>query len=260
MDFGFKRIVVLALLVSGLIVSEKACFANDTEIFAETDYEALGIDLDQEVVIDPATLPNITEARPILVSEDPRPKVGQGSFQIVGKGIRDRRTGDSIVILCVGEMDAVKNVRKCDQIRHAYFKADLSDAYFFGKTYQVTNGVEPSGQQIRTTLREIKKAFRKEKKKTLPAKYNLLFRATFWTTVGVMVLIPGAGYVAGAVGMTLMGLQAPAVLFNPAIMTGAGNTTEIMMDQKGWNWAEHSRVMKHSRFRFYQKLAESSAA
>lgn len=102
------------------------------------------------------TLPTEEETQelaPQVFQDEPELKIDSTRIRIIGRGIQNRQTGDSIALGCVDD--------DCSQIRSVYFNGATREATFYGKSFFVPKkGASASRKEIKVTVKQINKAYR----------------------------------------------------------------------------------------------------
>lgn len=187
-------------------------------------------------------------------------------YKVVGRGIQNPETGDSIALVCVG--DPTTEGPACDRIQHYFFSGKTFEATPMGNVYTLNfeNG-EKAGKVIKSKLRQISKDYRrfhhndpKVKKRRLYIGIgmalfavllpytHILYHASNELALGVIFGITFAGmHVSDRGGRSLTGSEGTSVPF----------VTQTFADDRGWNWASSPQTIKAKKFDFYLKFLKS---
>ena len=82
------------------------------------------------------------------------------SLKLVGSGIIDQSSKDSVGHSCVGDSTTHDSEKSCSELRYVFFPANHKQAYFFGSKIPVAAvGVEPTEKQLKWALKGLRKSF-----------------------------------------------------------------------------------------------------
>lgn len=191
----------------------------------------------------------LLQAIPSTASADP--------LRILGRGVQDRRTGESIALACVGP---IAN-RPCDQLQFVEFNSDRTFDYI-GYTYvsardQAIDPAALSGRitenvqdRLKEERRERRRANRKEWKGLVFMSGGMLGGIAIGTVLNSFfpVAIPTVAIILCASKQC-----DPAIFdFLPSLSGDVFSSEEgfriAVLDQKGWNWASSPKPISHKNF------------
>lgn len=201
MKFLLAGFLVVQLFVSNAYAEDPIDAVNDVA-------QELNLDLDEEFYFS-------TEPTNEPVSNPPIVKVESTSIKLLGKGVVNRETGESIGLACI--------VQNCSELRMFYVDSTHTSGYLVGSIIRVTeNQADPTRKQIKTTLRKLSQEFRGMKNKNVGLGTYLL------KVFGTFTAVSGVGIV---VGSTIGVVFLPAMLGTSylffATLSGAVSTKAI---------------------------------
>lgn len=182
-------------------------------------------------------------------------------LKIIGRGIQDRESGDSIALGCVDD--------SCTRLRNVYFNSKTYEATFFGRVFELqAASPQATRQELKRKVREINREYKKYKqdKTRSPAKSFLKWLgfcsafgggmylainylpAAFMTSFGLSVVTFGVVPFAGIILLT-------KAMYIPG---KSGMVSEVFADDKGWNWAENPKKVSPRVFRLYDGFAKAA--
>jgi len=188
-------------------------------------------------------------------------------FQMIGRGIMDRKNGLAILLICVGDKDPKTNIRSCNRLQHALiWPHGEGQSGLIGPVYQVTKNDLSSSPQDQT-MKKIMKDYRKSIRYDLAAPEMDADRRSPNDTRAFIEMI--IGIVGGATLSCLTVNPIPALIMIPLLSTDAftqfstrmfvgffRSQKVVQMDNRnGWNWSSHPRkVSDHSFYHYLEYL------
>jgi|GEM_PF-2369202 len=242
------KVLWLVLLLSA--VGFQNSHAEEGMVALDQSAQELNIDLDQPIDIEIAD-PTSIQA-PEVSSDDPIEVTG-GTVKMLGRGVLNRRTHETLALACVTE--------NCSTLRMLYIAANGEKAYLMGPQIVVSEGQQdPSKKQIRTTLRSITRNFREVRREKTPAGVTeLKIFGAFATTSGVAWVV-GSGVLFAASGGVLFIPAAMAAAYlmmrfvvDPVTFGGTSPVTATFNEHDGWNWSQRPKRVSEKTFRFLMK-------
>ncbi len=172
-------------------------------------------------------------------------------YQIVGSGMEDRKTGETLAIACLN--------KECNRLQHLYVNADTGELKFVGNVYQVVQEGTADAEQIKAELNHIHRLYRDQVREnrmfSMPGVYALGGATVFGGIVSSGAA--GIAFVTSPVGAIaffgLVGMNVFIAYSNRALNFNADHLSKIFLDQKGWNWAERPKLVSHHSFKRYLK-------
>ena len=178
------------------------------------------------------------------------------SYSILGKGIIDKTTGDSIALACI-EFDSSEN-NECKTLSFIYFDAKSFVAHEIGNRYSV------AGDDLSDAAKVAAKDLKKKIKIELKDEFQKNATAGIATAAGI-VLVGGAATVAlntclpvlAAMGLWfVMGnnnmdpsfLDPRVYIATTFLVVRDGALGNTVLDQDGWNWSVKPKKVSHHRF------------
>ncbi len=186
---------------------------------------------------------------------------------LIGSGIKNRQTEDSVALVCVD--------LSCREIQHVYFQSQSFTAYYFGVRYVVPND-DVSKTDFKKVVKRINLSFRKMKRHQHEFRNKIivagaLFTLPLWALALPAMALPASTFAAlyGGTGIapgTLMllglygiGLGVGSQIENGSVMSlKSGKVFRVILDQNGWNWSVDPKATRAKIFNEYVKLTSTS--
>lgn len=176
-------------------------------------------------------------------------KVEAGSIKLLGRGIENKDTHETISLACVDE--------NCLSIRLVYFPAGGREAWFVGKTY-TTEGEYQTEAQLEARIKTFSKQFRQFKRQDKRTNHYGRMQGEMWgvtgATVGLfyaattsLVFLPVAAAVFVGGGAIII-LQPGIFKFDPISVTFNDNT--------GWNWSSDPKRVSDEKFKLMLRFSD----
>lgn len=179
----------------------------------------------------------------------------QDTYSILGKGIQDRKTGDTIALTCV-EKEAES--QECSAISFVRFSATTNETTEIGQRFKIQN--DDLDAASRTAAKDLKKKIKKSYKAHFKPNtavglisYVGLFAGGLGLTVAFNTFIPGLAVTGLWVYMYYKDLDPsfmdPRGYIVTAFLTVKNNQLgQAVRDQNGWNWSVAPKQVFHKRF------------
>lgn len=219
----------------------------------------LGVTADDLVTLQTPGPQELAEAPAEAFQLLPDSPVRSESVRIVGRGIQNKETGDSLALGCVDQ--------DCSQLRLVRFEAATRQAVFTGQLFFVPkSGGVASQKEIKTKIRAINKAYRTFKRNkpeiqrkrilhvTLPAMCVFLF-----CTIAAAAITKGA-IITGTFGLATVGafgvfsVAMFIVMSRKPLLGTSGVVSKVFADQKGWNWESRPKRVSAQTFNLFQEF------
>ena len=260
--------------------TQRAVWAQSEALISEEGFSAEELDREVTTVeLDPAFLeakleekmnPHLFVQYKNTTPADQLQKVEQAHLKMIGRGVMNRKTKDSISMACVGKpinQDSLEN--NCDVLRNVFFVRNSTDAYFFGAPLIIASAGEiPTTKQIKTSVRKLMQSYRSYKKSVTKAAFKSMWvgGSMIWGA-GIGILI--YGLVAATVTMPIMlGIVAVGVLgcafaimafYRSVVVSRVGKVFNATVDQQGWNWSIIPRKIQPHQFNIYFNFLDSGS-
>lgn len=174
------------------------------------------------------------------------------SFQLVGRGVMDRKTQEVIAVACVDERAATEgfDIGECKKIQHLYIDAHGAGS-LIGSVYSLGE------EGLKAKLKEIHRGFLMAKQeKARVSKYGV-------SMLGVGTVYFGSAILFDAI-MLPFWLSPPGIVLLLAV-TGVEyyfanydgfkfkgkHESKVYLDQDQWNWSVSPKKTMHHKFRQY---------
>ncbi len=208
--------------------------------------------------------------------------VTETNLTLIGKGIIDPKTHDSIAIACVGELDPNTNERFCDQLQNIYYKSQTNQAYYLGEVFYVKHGAfyqkdywkaygvsvheagsNPEPKEMKSALKKINRGFKKYRHQANKNRHFIPLFAIGISLAPIEFYLAPASWMMAAAGASPMLIPvytaslltwciAASLIENGAIISAnSGKVSHAFADQTGWNWAINAKPVSHRNFRLY---------
>jgi|GEM_PF-2446495 len=216
----------------------------------------VGIDLDQPITVSVSNTdaPTQTDENRWGWATDEDLKYG---IKMIGHPIQDKRTDEILLVACIGRRIQGTQERYCDFLQHVYFANPGATPHLVGPVFEVqTDQLEPSRNEIKTTLREIAKAYHESKWDEQNGPLRLFIGVGASMGVGTLIgmtvaLLPGVLIALVPYG-AVWGWAALHQSVSPFSSLYKHSTiTRLLQDQNGWNWSSSVKRIKHKNFQFY---------
>ena len=190
----------------------------------------------------------------------------ENGLKIIGKGVMDSKTGDSLAIACVGKEVEGTQEKSCNQVQHVFFNATTKQIEYVGQILTVSHGESVTDEQVKDTLKQLHRDYLQMKRQRAALKKS-----------GVIAL-GGAGVFFGAAGLggvgavaflgsftgagILIGFGAGIFVFvesQRAVNFQASQTSQVFVDHQGWSWSQKPRKASHRNFRRYLEFLKAGA-
>lgn len=180
-------------------------------------------------------------------------------YLVIGRGIADRKTGDSIALACT-ENGSGGGLAQCREVRHLFVDGKTREARFIGPAYPLNAVTTDQDAEIKTLLKNIHQEFKKQKKKGAPIDKGGLIAlggasglcASFYI-IGIPAMTAA---LSGPIGVTVMvgaGFFLAWSRSDQGIRYQAGHVSSVYLDRNGWNWSDEPERKGHRKFnRYYE--------
>ena len=255
-----KTAAIFFLALSFFGISHPAHADSGSDEAVLNDFaQDVGVDLDQPITVSIANAdaPSQTLENRWGWATDEDLKDG---IKMIGHPIEDKRTHEILLMACIGGRVHGTQERNCDELQHVYFSGPLATPHLVGSIYDVeTLHLEPSRAEIKTTLRQIARAYHETKWDEQNGPLRLFIGVGASMGVGTLIgttiaVLPGAIVAIAPV----LGLWGWANAHRSASPFGAlykhSNITHLLQDQNGWNWSSSVKRIKHKNFQFYKEI------
>ena len=193
-------------------------------------------------------------------------------LRVIGRGIQNRRTGEAIVLACVGENLPGTSSPSCKELRHVKIKEGSKEATFIGDTFQVigresefSSGEsilvrEPTTMDLKQMVRQFNKGSKKHKKfenKQIRQKIiGRLGEAAYGTSLVCLGVLASAGAgpvaVLPVIGSIALIIGVDELLRNP-LRPNSGQITEMMANQDGWSWSVNPKKVTAKSYHWFER-------
>ena len=179
------------------------------------------------------------------------------SYSIIGRGIMDRRTGESIAIACVDVKVTTPEFElgNCTAIQHLYIDSKGA-AQLVGSVYSLNGG-------LKKTLKLIHHAYLKARQRNASvSKYGVeaLGISVSWFAIGLTfpyTVLPLLMSTPGIIAILGMMVFADYVITNDLFVFSSSRDSRVYLDQNGWNWSVQPKKKNHSRFQKYLEFIKT---
>ncbi len=183
-------------------------------------------------------------------------EVTLSSLKLLGTGVENRQTGESMALACVGKPVAGSNEPNCDLLHWVYFNAEGTKAFFAGYSLRVQSEASiPNHDEIKAEIKLIKKRF-KNAKSNRNQKYldnhRMLLTSTGLMGMGALFFVGTMG-TAAVVTAATAGLIYVVIGFNRTLLT-MDPASATLNKQVGWNWSSRPKKISHKNFEMLRSL------
>jgi hypothetical protein len=189
--------------------------------------------------------------------------VTASSVRILGVGVKDRKTNESLALACIGAPPPGAFDSDCHRLRFVYVK-NVNEVFFVGVEFRLK---EIPNTDIQS--RDVKAAISDYTEVRMPRGQKF----ALWGVNSALGMAAAGGVIVAASGGAAA-VAFPIVVGGYAIYHMFGgveigklmvanlyaNSPVILTQQNGWNWSSHPREVGHNRFqRFLTAVSQSSA-
>jgi hypothetical protein len=168
------------------------------------------------------------------------------TLRLVGRGIQNRSTQDSIALACIGPENPQTLARSCTKVRYVYFRSIDKTTTYFGKTISVKSlDGEPTEADLKALLSKMKKEF----KAYLSEKHHTGVKRG----VGAMAIGIAGVYTISAATLLIAAPAGAAALIcliisDRPVLSGASDNTSAISNRDGWSWSARPKSISDRRF------------
>jgi hypothetical protein len=202
------------------------------ELLSSETLNDLNISPEQEIEI---------SDHPVITVNETYEKVEATSLHLLGRGMINRKTHESLAVACIHE---------CHDIRMVYFTSDGKNAFLIGPTYPLApQGQEVTSLGIKTQLKNLSKHYRQIQGRQPKVVYGKMFATTgiaigaMFLAVGGVVTLPVAAL--GAIGLWIGGVK---FTMNSTPVFQYDSASADFSSTEGWNWSSRPKKISDHTF------------
>jgi len=178
-------------------------------------------------------------------------KVDGSSLKIMGKGIENRKTGETLGFVCTGEPVKPSIEPSCNELRMVYFNSSKTEAYIFGIPLLVSPiGTSPNPVDLKVFFKDFSQEFKRTKRTHRNDSIREELAIVGGSAVGIGSLFAcvaaqalwplGVGAAIFYGGVTLISVD--PILFSES------SSVNAFRDQDGWNWSVQPKKISKKSF------------